>query len=92
MEVLNQRKMTSRLDLLRPSLQGKVHKMQTQMKETHDRKGHERKFTSGECVCQELWARTKMVKNVQSVRLFLLLAFQTNFRKKQTYEVSPVTC
>ena len=61
MEVLNQRKMTSRLDLLRPSLQGKVHKMQTQMKETHDRKGHERKFTSGECVCQELWARTKMV-------------------------------
>ena len=31
-------------------------------------------------------------KNVQSVRLFLLLAFQTNFTKKQTYEVSPVTC
>ena len=33
-----------------------------------------------------------LLKNVQSVRLFLLLAFQTNFTKKQTYEVSPVTC
>ena len=32
------------------------------------------------------------LKNVQSVRLFLLLAFQTNFTKQQTYEVSPVTC
>ena len=45
MEVLNQRKMRPRLDFPHPRLQGKVHKKQTQMKETHDRKGHERKFT-----------------------------------------------
>ena len=51
MEVLNQRKMRSRLDLLHPSLQEKVHKKQTQMRETHDRKGHERKFTPGEREC-----------------------------------------
>ena len=50
MEVLNQRKMRSRLDLLHPSLQGKVHKKQTQMKETHDRKGDDRKFIPGESV------------------------------------------
>ena len=50
MEVLNQRKRRSRLDLLHPSLQGKVHKKQTQMKDTHDRKGHERKFTPEESV------------------------------------------
>ena len=50
MEVLNQRKMRSRLDLLHPSLQGKVHKKQTQMKETHDRKGHERKLNPEQSV------------------------------------------
>ena len=32
------------------------------------------------------------LKNPLSVRLFLLLAFETNFTKKLTYEVSPVTC
>ena len=31
-------------------------------------------------------------KNPLSVRLLLLLAFETNFTKKQTYEVYPVTC
>ena len=31
------------------------------------------------------------VKTPLSVRLFLLLAFQTNFTKKQTYQVSLVT-
>ena len=62
MEVLNHRKMRYMLDLLRPSLQGKIHKKQTQMKETHDPKGLERKNYSGrECVCQVFWARTKMV-------------------------------
>ena len=30
---------------IHPILQGKVHKKQTQMKETHDRKGQERKYT-----------------------------------------------
>ena len=42
MEVFIQRKMRSRLDLLHPSLLGKVHKTNS---ETHDRKGHERKCT-----------------------------------------------
>ena len=51
MEVLNQRKMKkSRLDLLHLSLQGKFHKKQTQTKETHHRKGHERTFIPGESV------------------------------------------
>ena len=50
MELVNQRKMRSRLNLLHPSLQGKVHKKLTQMKETHDRKGQEIKFTPGESV------------------------------------------
>ena len=50
MEALNQRKMRSRLDLLHTILQGKVHKKQTQMKETHDRKGYDIKFISGESV------------------------------------------
>ena len=49
-EVLNQRKMRSRLDLLHQSLQGKVHKKQTQMNETRNSKGHETKFTPGERV------------------------------------------
>ena len=50
MEVLNQRKMIYRLDLLDQSLQGKVHKRQSQMKETHDCKEHESKFTPEESV------------------------------------------
>ena len=36
--------------MLNQSLQGKVHKKQTQMKKTHERKGHEREFTPGESV------------------------------------------
>ena len=44
MEVLNKRKMRSRLDLLHPSLQGKVHKKQIQMKEKHDSKKHKKSF------------------------------------------------
>ena len=43
-------------------------------------------------LCQVDFNAATELKNVQSVRLFLLLAFQTNFTKKQTYEVSPVTC
>ena len=50
MEVLNQRKMSSRLYLIHPRLQGKVRKKQTHMKETRDRKGHERKLIPGESV------------------------------------------
>ena len=50
MEVLNQRKMRSRLNLLHPNMKGKVHKKQTQMKETQDRKERERTFTRGESV------------------------------------------
>ena len=44
MEVLNQRKMRFRLDLLHPSLQGKLHKKQIQVKYKHNSKRHERKF------------------------------------------------
>ena len=43
-------KMRSRLDLPYPSLQRKVHKKQTQMKETRNSKGHVRKFTPGESI------------------------------------------
>ena len=59
MEILNNRKMRSRLDLLHPSLQGKIHKKQKLMKETNDRRAHERHFEPGDSVfiknfCPEL--------------------------------------
>ena len=50
MEILNNRKMRSRLDLLHPSLPGKIHKKQKQMKETNDRRAHERHFEPGDSV------------------------------------------
>ena len=46
--------MRSRLDLLHPKLQGKLRTNQIQMKETHSNKRHERTFTPGMYVCQEL--------------------------------------
>ena len=52
MEVLNQRKVRSRLDFLHPSLQGKVNKKQTHMNETHDRK--EKIYSRRECVSRTL--------------------------------------
>ena len=50
MEILNNWKMRSRLDLLHPSLQGKIHKKQKPMKETNDRRAHERHFEAGDSV------------------------------------------
>ena len=51
------------MEVLNQSLQGKVHKKQIQMKETHDRKGHERQFTPGESV---------YVKNFGSILKWLI--------------------
>ena len=48
LEILNNRKMRSRLDLLHPSLQGKIHKKQKLMKEMKDRRTHERHFAAGD--------------------------------------------
>ena len=50
MEVLNKRKMRSRLDLLQPSLQGHVRKKQTQMNMDHDRGTRKREFAPGDNV------------------------------------------
>ena len=52
MEVLNRRKMRSRLDLLHPSLQRKVHKKQSHMKDLHGRGGgaQQRVFETGDNV------------------------------------------
>ena len=49
-EILNNRKMRSRLDLLYPSLQGKIHRKQKLMKETNDRRTHEQHFEVGDSV------------------------------------------
>ena len=49
-EILNNRKMRSRLDLLYPSLQGKIHRKQKLMKETNDRRTHEQHFEAGDSV------------------------------------------
>ena len=48
MEILNNRKMRSRLDLLHPSLQGKIYKKEKPMKEPNDRRAHERHFEPGD--------------------------------------------
>ena len=42
--------MRSRLNLLHPSLQGKINKKQKLMKETNDRRAHERHFEPGDSV------------------------------------------
>ena len=50
MEILNNRKMRSRLGLLHPSLQGKIHKKQKLVKETNDCRAQERHFEAGDSV------------------------------------------
>ena len=50
MEIHNNRKMRSRLDLLHPSPHGKIHKKQKLMKETNDHRAHERHFEAGDSV------------------------------------------
>ena len=47
-EMLMGRKLRSRLDLLHPNLQSKVHKKQERMKETHDAHAMERQFKEGD--------------------------------------------
>ena len=46
-EMLMGCKLRSRLDLLHPNLQSKVHKKQEHMKETHDAHATERQFKEG---------------------------------------------
>ena len=49
-EMLVGRKLRSRLDLLYPNLQSKVHKKQERMKETHDEHATERQFKEGDII------------------------------------------
>jgi transposase InsO family protein len=49
-ELLFQRRLKTRLDLLHPTMQGKVHKQQLQMKQQHDKNKPERHFQVGDLV------------------------------------------